>query len=430
MHIYSFDIYSYIFFATTIIAVIVGFALWPRREIKGALWLFFLEVAAAQWAFSLAIETAAATESLKYFWSAVAYFGTTSVPVFFFLFGFEYHHSKNSISRKALYFFAVIYIVIMVMTFTNHLHHLLWPSITINSETNLAVYSHGLFWWLLYAYEYILIFGGFYFLINAAFRYGTFYTLQNLALIVGAILPITGNLIYVFGKNPISGIDWTPVGFALSGVLLAWGILNLKFFKLAPIARTVIVENMVDGVIVLDSKNQIVDTNPACSIILQRDIKQIIGSDIYQLFPLTFDLDQFLQSIDYLQKEIDLSNIKPVHNYELRLSIIHDRFNRMIGKILVLRDITEQKKIEAEREKLITELQNATNKAKTLSGLLPICASCKKIRDDEGYWHNVEEYIQTHSEADFTHGICPECMQKYYPDIAAKVKSRQDKKTG
>ncbi|GAB4547249.1 MAG: hypothetical protein Kow0063_41880 [Anaerolineae bacterium] len=51
-----------------------------------------------------------------------------------------------------------------------------------------------------------------------------------------------------------------------------------------------------------------------------------------------------------------------------------------------------------------------------LSGLLPICASCKKIRDDEGYWHSVEVYIRDHSEADFSHGICPDCMQKLYPD--------------
>ncbi len=73
--------------------------------------------------------------------------------------------------------------------------------------------------------------------------------------------------------------------------------------------------------------------------------------------------------------------------------------------------------VEAEREKLIVELQDALAKIKTLRGLIPICASCKKIRDDQGYWTQVEAYIQDHSEAEFSHGICPECMKKLYPDF-------------
>jgi hypothetical protein len=76
----------------------------------------------------------------------------------------------------------------------------------------------------------------------------------------------------------------------------------------------------------------------------------------------------------------------------------------------------ERKQAEAEREKLIHELQEAMAKVKTLSGMLPICASCKKIRDDQRYWNQIEAYIRDHSEAEFSHGICPECMKKLYPD--------------
>ena len=70
-----------------------------------------------------------------------------------------------------------------------------------------------------------------------------------------------------------------------------------------------------------------------------------------------------------------------------------------------------------EREKLITELKEALAKVKTLSGFLPICASCKKIRDDKGYWSQIESYIYEHSDAVFSHGICPDCAQKLYPDL-------------
>jgi len=81
------------------------------------------------------------------------------------------------------------------------------------------------------------------------------------------------------------------------------------------------------------------------------------------------------------------------------------------------KEITERKLAEEEREKLIHELQDALAQIKKLSGLLPICASCKKIRDDKGYWNQIESYIRDHSEAEFSHGICPDCMKKLYPDV-------------
>jgi len=83
----------------------------------------------------------------------------------------------------------------------------------------------------------------------------------------------------------------------------------------------------------------------------------------------------------------------------------------------ILNDITERRRIEGEREALIVELQNALAEVKRLSGLLPICASCKKIRDDQGYWQQVEKYVQEHSEARFSHSICPDCAKRLYPDI-------------
>ena len=83
----------------------------------------------------------------------------------------------------------------------------------------------------------------------------------------------------------------------------------------------------------------------------------------------------------------------------------------------ILRDITERKQAEAERERLIGELQKTLAEVKTLGGRLPICSGCKKIRDDKGYWNQVEVYIQQHTDAKFSHGMCPECIKKYYPDL-------------
>jgi len=83
----------------------------------------------------------------------------------------------------------------------------------------------------------------------------------------------------------------------------------------------------------------------------------------------------------------------------------------------VIFDISERKQAAHEREKLILELQKAIRHVKQLNGLLPICSSCKRIRDDQGYWNKIETYIREHSDAEFTHGICPECEKRLYPEF-------------
>jgi len=80
-------------------------------------------------------------------------------------------------------------------------------------------------------------------------------------------------------------------------------------------------------------------------------------------------------------------------------------------------DITERKRAEEERNRLVSELRHALSEVRILGGLLPICSSCKKIRDDKGYWNQIESYIRDHSEAEFSHSICPECVKKLYPDL-------------
>jgi PAS domain S-box-containing protein len=98
-----------------------------------------------------------------------------------------------------------------------------------------------------------------------------------------------------------------------------------------------------------------------------------------------------------------------------------DDAGNIIGTMGISHDITRRKQVEAERERLLAELQNALANVKSLSGLLPICSGCKKIRDDKGYWNQVESYIQKHSEAKFSHGMCPDCIRKYFPDFADQV---------
>ncbi len=86
------------------------------------------------------------------------------------------------------------------------------------------------------------------------------------------------------------------------------------------------------------------------------------------------------------------------------------------GVVWVIKDITDRKTVEQEKENLIHDLQKALAEIRTLQGIVPICSHCKKIRDDSGYWKALESYIQEHSEASFSHGICPDCAKKYFPE--------------
>lgn len=108
--------------------------------------------------------------------------------------------------------------------------------------------------------------------------------------------------------------------------------------------------------------------------------------------------------------------VKPPNSRELEraITIAMARFDDMV----TLRRLNaELQAYAAEREKLINELQEALANIKTLTGLLPICASCKKIRDDQGYWNQIESYIEEHSEVQFSHGLCPDCTRLLYPDF-------------
>lgn len=92
---------------------------------------------------------------------------------------------------------------------------------------------------------------------------------------------------------------------------------------------------------------------------------------------------------------------------------VQEEMNYLVGVGL---DISDRVRNEKEKENLIRKLQDTLSQVKQLSGFLPICASCKKIRDDEGYWKQIEAYIREHSEVEFSHSICPDCARKLYPD--------------
>ena len=143
---------------------------------------------------------------------------------------------------------------------------------------------------------------------------------------------------------------------------------------------------------------------------------------VYQAFNQVYATGEPYKTYDW--EIIRKDGPKRIH--ESSISLMRNAQGERIGFRGVTRDVTEKKRAEEEREKLVRDLQKALSEVKTLKGIFPICASCKKIRDDKGYWNQVEVYIRDRSEAEFSHGICPDCMKKLYGDILGEKGSSSE----
>jgi PAS domain S-box-containing protein len=186
-----------------------------------------------------------------------------------------------------------------------------------------------------------------------------------------------------------------------------------------------LIESSTDAILLLDVERNIVTCNQAFLNLFGYQKGEIEGRSIRIIHPSDESFHSFgktaypvIARSGFFRTEWGFTHKDGIiFPAETVTSAIKLPDGSITGYIAIIRDITERKGAEEEREKLIHELQEALANIKTLRGLLPICSHCKKIRDDKGYWNQIESYIRDHSGAEFTHGMCPECMKKLYPDL-------------
>ncbi len=183
-------------------------------------------------------------------------------------------------------------------------------------------------------------------------------------------------------------------------------------------------EEMISGValheIICDDKGipinyRFLDINTAFEKLTGLKAKDLIGKTVLEVLPGTE-----AWWIENYGKVALTGNTMEFEDYseELKKYFEVKAYSPKQGQfVTVFNDITGKKIAEMDKDKLIEELKKAVNEIKTLRGIIPICSICKKIRDDNGYWNQIEAYIQKHSDADFSHGICPECAAKHYPEM-------------
>ena len=191
-----------------------------------------------------------------------------------------------------------------------------------------------------------------------------------------------------------------------------------------------LVDASPDGIFLESARGEILDCNEAALRMFGYSREEMLGLSIADLVP-----EEFAASLPEEIPEEDTTGDELVERENVRKdgtvfpTEITTKYYDVGGRrrlLAYLRDITERKQKERRQQELVEELRTALSRVKQLSGLLPICSSCKKIRDDSGYWKQVEDYISEHSGALFSHGICPECYAKMYPEYPAPSSSEED----
>lgn len=183
-----------------------------------------------------------------------------------------------------------------------------------------------------------------------------------------------------------------------------------------------------DPVMILDRAYRIVKVNKAMAKILALPSEECVGKRCYELVHGRNAPPEFCPHaqviLDGRPHSAEIHEPRIGGDFLVSAAPICDDHDEFSWSVFVLHDITALKKNTEERELLFSELQEAMRQIKTLKGIVPICSYCKKIRDDDGYWQRVEKYISEHTEASFTHGICPECYEK---EISSQLRNRKEK---
>ncbi len=178
-----------------------------------------------------------------------------------------------------------------------------------------------------------------------------------------------------------------------------------------------------ESLLLTDTRGTILMANKVLARRLGKNVKELIGTSQYDHFPpdVAKHRKENFEKLVRTKRAIRFEDLRSIRSLEIFAYPIIDDSGTVKKIAIFSHDITERKELESERERLIAELKQALSKVKTLSGFLPICASCKKIRNDEGYWQQIEAYIRENTDADFSHGLCPECAEKLYPDFYKKI---------
>ena len=276
----------------------------------------------------------------------VQYFGIAALPPFALLFGLSIFGLESWISRVIRLALFIIAVTIVLLVWTNPLHRLIFTEyypIQTGPFPMLGL-KHGSMWWAIILYHYFLVAVLSIILVRQVVTSSGYYRSQAGIMVVAVVFVWLSNAVYVSGKSPVPNMDISPIAFVLVAGAMAWGFYRYRLLDILPVAKTKIFQSLDDIILVTDKENRILDLNRVAESVFKVKASQIIGQEAVKAFN---KFPQFSKVFaEKASTEIYLNPDGPEQVYDLRVSFITDKNGSMLGKTIVLRDITDKKKAE------------------------------------------------------------------------------------
>ena len=357
---WQFDVYTIGLIFTTLASLSIASIALQHRERSGAQALGLTMLSISIWSIAYIFEANAVTIPLKVIWSQIAYIGTVSCPVFLLIFTAQFTHRHRWLTRTNLALLWLIPVITLILAATNGRHGLIWSGFEFAAETrHIIIYHHGPWFWVFATFSYLELSAVVVLLLAAARRMRQLYRRQSLVILLAILPSTTINVMYVFTPDVFNSRDWTPVSFFFSAALLAWAFAEMQLLDLVPLAKDLVLDSIQDGIIVINANRLIIDANPAARELLASD--SIIGQDILAAFsgvqglshPPDFGVLPFVDALPQAPARTHANNlsgeiqIAGTRSIEWRLSPIERRKTHVLGYLVILRDVTEQRSAEA-----------------------------------------------------------------------------------
>jgi len=374
---------------------------WVRRRSPSTLPFFVLMVGVTIWSLSYALQLAAGELSVQNFFALIKYIGVVLVSPAFLTFALAYAGKNQWLNFRTLILLSIEPVAALLLLFTNDFHRLMWTQIRLEEIAGfqVRVTSHGLLFWVHTGYAYILLIAGCYFLIRASFHKGAFFRSQSLGMIIGILSPLLGNVLYLTQLNPFHPFDLTPFFFFISGLGFFYSIFRYRLLDILPIAHEVVIRNMKDGLIVLDSLDHILEINPAAQSFGVGNFADPIGKPISQGFS---NWPDFLKACPLSADPYSAVCPGPKGGrfYEVQSIPLQHPGEKHTGRLIVLHDITEAllaaKVLKKANEELEKRVQQRTSELKRTNQRLLEEAeerqrAQKVLRESEELYHRIAE---------------------------------------
>jgi PAS domain S-box-containing protein len=353
---FNFPIFSLVFLVCGLLAVIFAGVVWMKRPSPGAVPFSLLMLAVAEWIFGLALEAGAVDISVKIFWGKVEYFGIAGVGALWLLFASDYAGLSWWRRPRNLALLMFLPVVSLVMVWTNQRHGWVWPSISLSPGTSgtILVWQHGWWFWTLLAFQYATIVSGILILWRFAFRRPGLRLKQVVALLIGTLVPVIGNMVYLLRLTPLIDMNSIPLIFLGAGIIYALSIFRFRLLDVVPLARGALVENLPDGILVLDSEQRLADMNHSVETIIGLGLKECRGQPLKTIgLPWSKMLESDVDNKEGAQKFLEYSVGQ--RHFEINVTSFSNNNAVPLGKLVVIRDVSERKIIQKKIESLYEE---------------------------------------------------------------------------